>query len=251
MMGQVEKAKSFAVLHTAGDPLVLWNIWDAGSAAAVAQAGARAVATGSWSVAAAQGFSDGEALPMEAALRTAREIVGAVDLPVSVDFEGGYAVEPAEVGENAAHLIATGAVGLNFEDRVVGGTGLHDIAAQTARIAAIRTAADAVGVPFFINARTDVFFADLPGTPDALMAEAVARAQAYRDAGADGLFAPGLSDLAQIAELSAAQPLPLNVMRMGDKVSVTAYAQAGVARISHGPGPYIAAMKALSSAAVV
>lgn len=250
MMDQLEKAQAFAGLHVKGAPLVMWNIWDAGSAKAVADAGAKALATGSWSVAAAQGFADGEALPMDAALHTADQIVGAVDLPVSVDFEGGYAVEPQAVGANAAKLIATGAVGLNFEDRVVGGEGVHPIEEQAARIKAIRAAAEAAGVPLFINARTDVFFAKLEMSEAALMDAAVARAQAYRDAGADGLFVPGLDDLDRIAHLCAAQPLPVNVMRMGEATDIAAYSQAGVARISHGPGPFIAAMKALGAAAL-
>lgn len=246
-----EKAKAFHALHVKGTPLVLWNVWDAGSAKAVAEAGAKAIATGSWSVAAAQGFADGEALPLEDVLRTARQVVGAVDLPVSVDFEGGYAVAPEEMAENLGALLHTGVVGINVEDRIVGGKGLHGIDAHAARLAALRAAADAAGVNLFINARTDVFFQGKDAPPAAeLMAEALERAAAYRAAGASGLFVPGLGDLDLIARIAAEQALPINVMRMGDKVSVADYAQAGVARISHGPGPYLAAMKAVTEAAL-
>src|SRR4051812_15858977 len=110
-----EKFRVFAALHVPGDPLILYNAWDAGSARAVASAGAKAIATGSWSVAAAQAYGDGEALPLELALAGAARIAGAVELPVTIDFEGGYAVEAGAVARNASRLAATGAIGCNFE----------------------------------------------------------------------------------------------------------------------------------------
>src|SRR5687767_8739946 len=99
-MNQTEKARAFAALHKPGTPLILFNAWDAGSAKAVAEAGAKAIATGSWSVAAAHGFGDGEGLPLDLAVANAARVVAAVELPVTLDFEGGYAVEPGRVGEN-------------------------------------------------------------------------------------------------------------------------------------------------------
>ena len=125
-MSQSDKFRAFAALHVPGNPLILFNAWDAGSAKIVAEAGAKAIATGSASVAAAQGFSDAEALPLELALANAERVVAAVDLPVTVDFEGAYAVEPEGVAANMATLAATGSIGCNFEDQVVGGEGLHD-----------------------------------------------------------------------------------------------------------------------------
>ena len=244
-----DKAKAFAKLHIKGDPLVLWNIWDAGSAQAVAKAGARAIATGSWSVAAAQGAQDGQCLPMETALQTARQIVEAVDLPVSVDFEGGYAEAPEAVAANVARLMDTGAIGLNIEDRIVGGEGLHGIEAQAARLAAVRQMADARGVPLFINARSDVFFSGSKADPADLLAELLARAETYAAAGADGLFVPGLADPDLIRQICKTVALPVNVMRMDPDLDIAPLAQAGVARISHGPAPYMAAMKALTKAA--
>ena len=246
-MDQATKAAAFRALHVKGTPLVLYNAWDAGSAKAVADAGAPAIATGSWSVAAAQGFADGEALPMADALRTAAQIVGAVELPVSVDFEGGYAVTPEEVAENVGALIDTGVIGLNLEDRIVGGKGLHDMHMQAARIAAIRAVAQDRGVDLFINARTDVFFQGSKDAPEALMAHALARGVAYAAAGADGLFVPGLGALEEIAQICEAQALPVNIMRA--RQDIAALAEAGVARISHGPSPYSAAMKGLTAAA--
>lgn len=251
MTAQIEKAQAFKALHVKGAPLVLWNIWDAGSAKAVADAGAKAVATGSWSVAAAQGFADGEALPMAASLHTAAQIVGAVDLPVSIDFEGGYAVAAEEVAQNVSALIETGAIGLNFEDQIIGTPNLHETSAQAARIAAIRAAADAAGVPLFINARTDVFLKSAPDQHAALIEEALSRGVAYAEAGADGFFVPGLIDLELIGRVTSEQGLPVNVMRGPGGPDVADFSGAGVARISHGPNPYRAAMVTLQDAAVV
>ena len=129
-MSQTDKAKAFAALHVPGDPLILFNIWDAGSARAVAKAGAKAIASGSASVAGAYGVEDGEDVSMEDALANAARIVASVDLPVTIDFEGGYAVDPSETAPNVARLAATGAIGCNFEDQVVGGVGMHDIDLQ-------------------------------------------------------------------------------------------------------------------------
>src|SRR5207302_10241965 len=148
------KFETFAALHVAGNPVVLYNIWDAGSALAVAAAGAKALATGSHPVADASGWPDGQQVPIDFALANAERIVNAVELPVTIDFEGGYAVDPEEVGRNVARLAGTGAVGCNFEDQVVGGEGLHPLDRQDRRIAAIRRAG---GDQFVINARTDCF----------------------------------------------------------------------------------------------
>ena len=248
MTGHVEKSHIFAALHVKGTPLVLHNVWDAGSAKAVAEAGAPAIATGSWGVAAAQGYGDGQALPLADVLRTAKQIVNAVDVPVSVDFEGGYAVTPNAVAENLRHLLDTGVVGINFEDQMVGGAGLHTVDDQVQRIAALRAVADAADVQLFINARTDVFFQKDSAPHADLMADAVARAKAYADAGANGIFVPGLKQVDLIREFCAAHSLPTNIMRLGDAVDVATLAGCGVARVSHGPGPYIAAMSSLTEA---
>lgn len=242
-----EKFALFSSLHRAGTPLVLYNIWDAGSAKAVAAAGAAALATGSASVAAANGFGDGEGLPIEVALANAARIVAAVALPVTVDFEGGYAVDPAGVAANVKRLQETGAVGCNFEDQVVGGAGLHAIADQAARIAAARAA---VSTDFFINARTDIFLQAKPEAhDDAKVDAAIARAEAYAAAGASGFFVPGLANLALLERVCAASPLPVNFMAFPGGPSAADVTGVGVARISHGPFPYMDAMKALTEAA--
>ena len=247
MSGQSEKARAFAALHRPGDPVVLYNVWDPGSARAVAEAGAKAIATGSASVAAAYGFEDAEALPLELALANAERVAGAVELPVTIDFEGAYGVEPGSAAANIRRLAGTGAIGCNFEDQVIGGEGLHPVEAQAARIRAARAA---VGPDFFINARTDIFLKTRAATHEpAAIEEALARALAYAEAGASGFFVPGLVDLDQLAQICAASPLPVNFMAFPGAPNTPAVAAAGVARISHGPFPYRQAMKALKEAA--
>jgi len=242
-----QKFELFAALHVPGDPVILFNAWDAGSAKAVAEAGAQAIATGSASVAGAHGFSDAESLPLELALANAARVVAAVDLPVTIDFEGAYAVAPEQAAANAAKLAATGAIGCNFEDQVIGGSGIHPVDLQAARIRAIR---DAVGPDFFINARTDIFIQAKPDTHDEAMVDAaLERAHFYAGAGASGIFVPVLADLKLLARFCAASPLPVNFMAWPGAPSAAEVAAAGVARISHGPFPWKLAMKALKEAA--
>ena len=174
------KFEDFAALHVPGNPVILYNIWDAGSAQAVAGAGAKALATGSHPVGDASGFGDGQQLPLDYVFANARRIVSAVDLPLTVDFEGGYSSDPAEGAANVARLAETGAVGCNFEDQVVGGEGLHPLDLQVRRIAAIR---GAVGDQFYINARTDLFL-KTQTYDDALVDQVVERGKAFADAGA-------------------------------------------------------------------
>ncbi|MBX4889151.1 MULTISPECIES: isocitrate lyase/PEP mutase family protein [Rhizobium] len=238
-MNQTEKAKAFAALHRKGDPIVLYNIWDAGTAKAVADAGAKALATGSWSVAAAHGFADGEKLPMSVLVETAKSITDAVDLPLSVDFEGAYSADPQGAAANVAKLMEVGAIGINFEDRVVSGEGLYPIDSQAARIRAIRAMADRKGMPFFINARTDLFLAESDLSKHAgLVDEAIERGRAYAAAGGSGFFVPGLIDPGLIEKICAASSLPVNVMMRAGAPDVKTLAELGVRRISYGPGPY-------------
>jgi methylisocitrate lyase len=249
-MSQQDKAKTFRALHVAGDPLILFNVWDAGSAAAVAKAGARAIATGSWSIAAANGFADGERMDPEISFAAIGRIAAASELPVTADLESGYGETPGDVGRTIARALAAGAVGCNLEDSFPADGSLREIAAQAERYAAARQAAADAGIDLFLNARTDVFFQRPAPDHDAGMVDAaLERARAYADAGADGLFAPGLIDVALIARLVSASPLPVNIMRTGAEPSIAALAAAGVARVSHGPAPYLLAMAALERAA--
>ena len=233
------KFEIFAALHVPGDPVILYNIWDVGSALAVVNAGAKALATGSHPVADANGWPDGEQVPIDFALANAARIVNAVDLPVTVDFEGAYSADPEEAGANVARLAATGAVGCNFEDQVIGGEGLYPLDLQVRRIAAIRKA---VGDQFYINARTDLFL-KTQNYDDALVDQVVERGKAFADAGASGFFVPRLSEPAQIERVVREVLLPLNVIAFPGAPDKSVWASAGVARISHGPFPHRALMK--------
>jgi 2-methylisocitrate lyase-like PEP mutase family enzyme len=243
----MSKFEDFAKLHVAGNPLVLFNAWDPGSAAAVAKSGAKAIATGSASVSMANGFGDGQEVPIELALANAARIVSAVDLPVTVDFEGGYARELAGLTANGRRLADTGAIGCNFEDQVVGTDGIYDISDHVARIAALR---EGVGSDFFINARTDLFLKAKPETHDSALAErAIERGRAYAEAGANGYFIPGLADLALVERICAAVTVPVNAMHLPGGPSRSAWAGAGIARVSHGPFPYMAMQEWLTEQA--
>lgn len=247
-MQQKEQATLLASLHVKGDPLVLYNAWDAGSASAIRDTGSPVIATSSWAVAAAQGYGDGESIPFAFVEQLIARITAAVDVPVTVDVEGGYSDDPHVCAANIARLMDHGVVGINFEDRIVHGAGLHGIDAQCARIAAIRAMAEARGVPLFINARTDLFLGSGIKPPDGI-AEAKQRAVAYARAGASGFFVPGLVDLSAIRELCDSVELPLNVMTMPGLSAAHELANAGVARISHGPGAYLLAIEAIRHAA--
>lgn len=246
-MTQAEKARRFADLHQPGAPLVLYNIWDAGGAKAVVEAGAQAVATGSWSVAAAQGYADGEKIPLDFVLRILERIAATVEVPVTLDFEGGYAEAADALADNTSRVIEAGAIGINFEDQVVGGNGLHPQAAQAARIAAIREAADKSGVPLFINARTDLFLQERDREKHgSLIGEAKTRAAAYAEAGASGFFVPGLVQADLISEICAASDLPVNVMMRDGLPPLQDLGPLGVGRVSFGPAPYFTSMKDLA-----
>ena len=250
MTDQAHKAEQFRALHIPGKPVVLFNIWDAGGPKAVALGGAKAIATGSWSVANANGFADGERIPLALAIDNLRRIVGATQLPVTVDLESGYGDTPEMVGETIALAIEAGAVGCNLEDSFPANGKLRERVDYANRVRRARQAADAANIRFFINARTDIFLQRPPEQHDDVMvAEAIDRAHAYAKAGADGLFAPGLADIVLIARLAEASPLPLNIMVGDTTPSVRVLAEHGVARLSHGPGPYLMAMKALEEAA--
>jgi len=230
--------EKFAALHVPGNPVILYNIWDVASALAAVRGGAQALATGSHPVADANGWPDGQQVPIDFALANASRIIAAVDIPLTVDFEGAYSVDPAEGGANVARLAATGTVGCNFEDQVIGGEGLHPLDLQVSRIAAIRSA---VGDQFFINARTDLFL-KTQTYDDALIDQVVERGRAFADAGASGFFVPRLGDPKQIERVVREVPLPLNVIAFPGAPDKAVWAAAGVARISHGPFPHRALM---------
>ena len=246
---QTERGNLFKSLHTKGEPLILFNVWDAGSARALQEIGAEAIATGSLSVAAAHGYGDGQELPLDMAVANLKRIIAIVDLPVTIDLEGGYGDSPGELQESVTRVIEAGAVGINFEDQIVGGTGLYSIEGQRARIEAIRGAAEQARIPLFINARTDIFLKAEPSIhSEEHLDESIRRAKIYAEAGASGFFAPGLRNAKLIERLCRESPLPVNILVMPDVPSSKQLAALGVARISYGPGPYRLVIETLKEA---
>jgi 2-methylisocitrate lyase-like PEP mutase family enzyme len=244
-----QKARDFAAMHERGNPLVLYNVWDVGSAMAVAAAGARAIATGSWSVAAANGFDDSEKLPLDRVIEIVGRIVRAVNLPVTLDFESGYARGGATLESNIKRVIDAGVVGINFEDQHIGAGEMYSLDEQADRIRAVRRAADSTGLPLFINARTDVFLQNDVAKHTSVIDEAIERGKAYTAAGANGLFVPGIRDEALIHRVCRDVTLPVNVMFYPELPARDRLASAGVARLSYGPRPYRETMARLAEAA--
>jgi 2-methylisocitrate lyase-like PEP mutase family enzyme len=177
-------------------------------------------------------------------------IVAASELPVSVDIESGYGDAPEAVGATIQKAVAAGGIGCNLEDSFPETGKLRDAGKQVERVRSARQTADKAGSLFFINARTDVFFQKPPQEhDDAMLKDAIERAHAYAAAGADGIFVPGLIDPKMIARFVKAVSLPVNIMVGDGTPSLAVLAEAGVARVSHGPGPYLTAMKAVETAA--
>jgi len=226
-------AEKLRALHATG-LLILPNAWDAGSAAVIALAGAQAIATTSGGIAWSLGRRDGQRLTRAEMVERIREIVAAVTIPVTADIEGGYGPGPEDVALTVEAVIAAGAVGVNIEDSRAPGGPLFDTAEHSARIHAARAAAASAGLPgLFINARTDVFLYRI-GVSEARLDDVLARSCAYAQAGADSLFAPGLTDLRVITELAGSSPLPVNVMAGPGAPLVAELAAAGVRRVSIG-----------------
>jgi 2-methylisocitrate lyase-like PEP mutase family enzyme len=227
-----QKAATLRALHVPGDPLVLPNAWDAASARMVEAAGFPVVATSSAATAAILGYDDGEAAPVEEVLAASRRIVRAVSLPVTVDFERGYGLAPAELVERFA---ATGAVGLNLEDSNPPSGQMIDAAEQADFLAGVRDATESLGVDLVINARTDSFLRRA-GLPQAQLAATLQRGARYVAAGADCVYPIAVTDPAVIRALVEGIPGPVNVgYGQHGKLSLAEFAALGVARVSFGP----------------
>ncbi|HEY9027207.1 MAG TPA: isocitrate lyase/phosphoenolpyruvate mutase family protein [Burkholderiaceae bacterium] len=219
-------ATRFHALHADG-LLRLANAWDGGSARLAQAAGARAIATSSAAVAWAHGWPDGDLLPVELLLQTTRAVAGATELPVTIDIEGGYSDDPARVGLLVTQLLQAGAVGINIED------GSKDPALLCDKIAAARAVATSAGVDLFINARIDTWLRGL-APPAQRASETLARAARYRAAGANGLFAPGVTDEGEIAALVAGTDMPVNVLAWTGLPDAGRLQALGVRRLSAG-----------------
>ena len=235
------KADALRALHRTGSPLVLVNVWDAATARIVERAGAAAIATTSAGIAFASGLPDGQVISRDRMLEAVAAISSSVSLPVTADVEAGYGDSPEDVRRTVDGVLDAGAVGMNLED----GTGrrespLFDIGPQATKIRAAVSRGRERGVALVVNARTDVYLAHV-GPESVRLEEAVRRGAAYRDAGADCVFVPGVTDPATIAALVKRLACPLNVLAAPGSPSIPELARLGVARVSLGSGPMRAA----------
>jgi len=241
MTSTADKAATLRALHADPELLVLVNVWDAVSAAVVAaEPQTRALATAGHSVAATYGYGDGEQIPLDLALQMVGRIVEAAgDLPVTADLDGGFG-NPAETVRRA---IAVGVAGANVEDQ------LRPLAEAAANVEAILAAADAEGVPFALNARTDAFVRGGDRPRDVVLADAVERGRAYLAAGATTVFVPGPLDEAAVTQLvEAFGPQKLSVIGLPGVPAQARLAELGVARITYGPMTQRVALTALQDA---
>ena len=229
-------AASFRKLHSAPQPLVLPNAWDAGSARLIESLGAKAIATTSAGLAWAHGYADGHHLPAHLLAAAVAEIVRIVGVPVSTDIEGGYSDDLDEVEQAISRVIDAGAVGINIED----GTGSVDLLCQ--KIERARRAADRTGVALFVNARTDVYLHSLAPS-ESRVEVTLGRANRYRGAGADGLFVPAVVNADEIRGIVAGTPLPLNVLAWPGLPNLNELQWLGVKRLSAGSGIARAALE--------
>lgn len=232
-------AAIFHALHK--DFLILPNAWDAASARLVQDAGAKAVVTSSAAVAWSHGYADGHGLPMSILTATVQEIARVVRVPISVDAEGGYADDAAGAAENIAALIGVGAVGINLED----GRDPHEL--HLKKIEAVRKAAERAGVNLYINARTDVYLKKLVPPAQALD-ETMRRGWACKQAGASGLFVPGVADAKQISAIAQEVDIPLNIIAMPGVPKAAELKALGAKRLSGATRIFGAAMNAARAA---
>ncbi|WP_269714231.1 isocitrate lyase/PEP mutase family protein [Caulobacter sp. NIBR2454] len=219
-------ASKFRQLHEDG-LLILPNAWDAGSARLIESLGAKAVATTSAGVAWAHGYKDGDQLPLKRLLQTVTAIARVLDAPFTIDMEGGYGDSAQAVAEAVSAVAGEGAAGINIEDGVIGPGEL------AVRVTAIREALDKRGLDLFVNVRTDVYLRNL-APPEERLAMCLGRAAIYRDAGADGIFTPGMTDPAEIREMAKGTSLPLNIMARPGLASAAELQAMGVRRLSAG-----------------
>lgn len=249
-MNHAEQTAMFRQLHLQ-HPFILPNAWDAASARVIEHVGARAIATTSAGVAWAHGYGDGQKLERERMIAAIREIVQAVSVPVTADIEGGYGTgTPRDVAQTVRAVLEAGAVGINLEDSPGrNGEKLLSAEAHVERILAARESATSLGMDLVINARTDVFLAQV-GEPESRLPEAIRRANLYRKAGADCLFVPGVIDAPTITALVQNIDGPINIMAGPGAPSIPELGSLGVARVSLGPNLALAALAVTQRAAL-
>jgi 2-methylisocitrate lyase-like PEP mutase family enzyme len=234
---QPELARQFLALHEGRKTLVLPNAWDVASARIFEEAGFPAIGTTSAGIANALGYPDGQKISRTEMLAVVHRIAAAVGIPVTADVEAGYGAKPEDVADTAGQVLAAGAVGMNLEDTVDDRTDLlADISLQKEKIRAVVETSALAGVPLVLNARTDVFLASI-GASETRLARTIERLNAYRDAGAQCLFAPGVKDKETIAQLVSGVRGPLNILATAGTPPVAELERLGVARVSVGSGP--------------
>lgn len=235
---QKQKALAFRQLHHGPKMLLLPNVWDVASARIVEQAGYPALATTSAGIAFSLGYPDGQKIPQEEMFARIGRIARAVQVPVSADVEAGYGNRPEDAAATATAVIEAGAVAINLED----GSGnpaspLIDLSLQLEKIKAVRDAAMKTGVLLVVNARTDVYLRGVGSTDEERYRLALDRVVAFRDAGADCVFVPGLRDPVVIERLVAEVKCPVNILAQAAYPSISELEKLGVARVSLGSGP--------------
>jgi 2-methylisocitrate lyase-like PEP mutase family enzyme len=234
---QVDKANLFRQLHRSPRALVLANVWDVASARIIQSAGFPALATTSAGIAFSLGYPDGQKISREEMIARIGRIARAVDVPVSADIEAGYGSTPEAAARITRELIEAGAIGMNLEDRTgESDRSLLEIPVAVGKIKAVRAVAAELQVPMIINARTDVYLQP-GGDPQMLYSEALRRLLAYRDAGADCVFAPGVKDADVIGRLVRDLQCPVNILAMPGSPTIPELEALGVARVSLGSGP--------------
>ena len=231
---QAAKANLFRDLHRGSKVLLLPNAWDVATARVLEQTGIAAIATTSAGIAFALGYPDGQKISRKEMLAMVSRIATKVKIPVTADVEAGYGDRPEDAALTARAVIESGAVGLNLEDG--SDRQLADLSLQLEKIAAVRETSRAMGVSLVLNARTDVYLLQV-GNPESRFGETVKRLSAFRDAGADCLFAPGVRDLPMISQLVRELHHPLNILAGPGSPSVPHLQEAGVARVSLGSSP--------------
>jgi len=239
---QADLGRQFLELHSGPRILVLPNAWDVASARVFEEAGFPAIGTTSAGVAFSLGYPDGQKISREEMLAVVRRIAAAVEVPVTADVEAGFGSTPEEVADTARAVISAGAVGMNLEDGVEAKPDfLADVNRQKEIIRAVLEAAASAGIPFALNARTDIFLYGI-GPAETRMARAIERLNEYRLAGAPSLFAPGVKDSKTIAQLTRGLAGPLNILATVGTPPVAELQELGVARVSVGSGPMRAAL---------
>ena len=235
-------ARDFLALHSGSKILVLPNAWDAASARVFEEAGFPAIATTSAGVAFSLGYPDGEKLSRNEVLGVVRRIASAVDVPVTADMEAGFGSTPERVAETARAVMDAGAVGMNLEDGIEGRPDyLADVNLQKEKIRAVVEAGASAGVSFALNARTDILLYGI-GPAETRLARTIERLNAYREAGAAALFAPGVKDTETVGQLARGVAGPLNILATVGTPPVAELQRLGVARVSLGSGPMRASL---------